>query len=190
MRFNVLTYLDGIEQALEQVPRNSRTAFAVWCAEALWRSARSYIASKINPSEYLALSDALKYLWDSAAGVHVAHPSSDQILQNCEEISWSEDDVNEDDQTMNFIAVEAVNAILHALESCASSSSVSAAKCAECVINTLDRQLSDELFVDSNTEVVYTHPTMLAELDRQGKMLEHLRNSLGLSHEQSHLFRK
>src|SRR5205085_12701889 len=99
-------------------------------------------------------------------------------------IDWQEENVADDEQMINRYAIEAMASLCCALDTCRTGSALSAAKAAENVINKLDLQLSDELQVNNYSEEIWSDPKWQAELERQRKMLDFLRDNHGLKFEQ------
>jgi len=189
MQFDIISYIEGIQRSLERLRPQGRIAFAVWCADALVRDVREYLAAKTDPAQLSAVEESLAYLWNCASG----HKPTDTVIcpleKACAAVGWAEENVADNEQATNFYAIEAINSLMQALDTCRRGSAVSGAKAAESMINKLDRQLSDELVVDSYTDTIFSHPTMKAELERQQKMLSLLQNTPGLKGEHKTLFR-
>jgi hypothetical protein len=188
MPFNIVSYIDSLQRSLERLQLQERIAFAVWCADALFREVSYYLAAKTDVTQSSAVQEALDYLWKCASGDKPVDTEVRRLERACGEIGWAEEDVVENEQAMNFYAIEAINSLMHALETCRTGSTLSAAKAAESVINKLDRQLSEELFVDSYSEAIWSDARWKGELERQQKMLDFLRDCPGLKPEQKMLF--
>ena len=48
MQFDISLYIEWLRQSLERLPLQGRIAFAVWCAEALYREVRGYLVAKTD----------------------------------------------------------------------------------------------------------------------------------------------
>jgi hypothetical protein len=189
MPFNIVSYIDGLRRSLERLRPQGRIAFAVWCADALFREVRDYLAAKTDPTQRLALQEAFDFLWKCASGDKPVDAEVHRLEEACAAIDWGEENVADDEQVINRHAIQAIGSLAWALDTCRTGSALSAARAAECVINKLDLQLSDELFVDSYSEAIWSDPKWKAELKSQQKMLDFLRDSPGLEPDQKTLFR-
>jgi hypothetical protein len=189
MPFNISSYIDGLRRSLEKLPPQARVAFAVWCADALFREVRDYLAGKTSPTQRVEVQEAIDYLWKCASGHKPVDAELRRLEQACAAIDWSEENVANEEQVINVFAIEAIGSLCCALEACRTGSALSAAKAAENVINKLDWELSDELFVDSYSEAIWSDPKWKAELERQQKMLAFLQSQPGLTERQSRMFR-
>jgi hypothetical protein len=190
MPFNIASYIDGLRRSLDKLPPQARVAFAVWCAYELFREVRDYLAGKTDPTQRLAVQEAFDYVWKCASGHKPVDAEINRLEQVCAAIDWGEEKVAGDEELINVFAIEAIGSLCCALETCRTGSALSAAKAAENVLNKLDWQLSNELFVDSYSEAIWSEPKWKAELERHEKMLVFLRNQPGLTEAQSGMFRK
>jgi len=190
MSFNISSYIDGLQRSLESLRPQGRIAFAVWCADALFRRVRDYLAAKTDATQLSTVQEAFDYLWKCASGDTPLNAEVCRLEQACGRLGWAEEDVADNEQAINFYAIEAISSLCCALDTCRTGSALSAAKAAESVINKLDRQLSEELFVDSYSEPIWLHPMWKAELEAQKKMLDFLQHNPGLKVEQKTLFRE
>jgi hypothetical protein len=190
MRFNISSYTESLQRSLDRLRQQGRVAFAVWCADALLREVRDYLAAKIDATEYSAVQEVLEYLWKCASGDKPADNVVRRLEQACTAIDWAAEDIADNEQEINFYAIEAISSLCCALDTCKTGSALSATKAAENVMNKLDRQLSDELFTDSYSEAIWSDPKWKAELERQQKMLDFLQHNPGLKPEQKTLFRE
>jgi hypothetical protein len=189
MPFDISSYIEGLQRTLDRLRPQSRIAFAVWCADALFREVRGYLAAKTDALQRSAVQEAFDYLWGCASGDKPVDAEVRRLEQACAEIDWGEENVTDDEQDINVYAIEAISSLCCALGTCRTGSALSAAKAAENVLNKLDFQLSDELFVDNYSEAIWSDPKWKAELERQQKMLDFLRDNPGLNPEQRTLFR-
>src|SRR5262245_5739447 len=189
MPFSISSYIDGLQRSMESLRPQARTAFAVWCADALFWEVRDYLATKIDRTQLSVVQEAFDYLWKWASGETPVDTEVPGLEQACGEVGWAEEDVADNEQVMNFYAIEAITSLCCALETCKTGSALSAAKAAESVLNKLDRQLSEELFVDSYSETIWSDPKWKAELERQARMLAFLGNQPGLTQGQTRMFR-
>jgi hypothetical protein len=190
MLFNISSYIDGLRGALEKLPPQARVAFAVWCADALCREVRDYLARKTDDTQRLEVQEAIDYLWKCASSHKPADVEVRRLEQDCAAIDWGEENVGAGEEVTNVFAIEAMSALCCALETCRTGSALSAAKTAENVINKLDWQLSNELLTIGYPQAISSHPTWKAELERQQKMLDFLRDNAGLKPDQKMLFRE
>lgn len=191
MPFDISSYREGLQRSLERLRPQGRVAFAVWCADALFREVRDYLAAKCTPKEFSAVEEAFEYLWKCASGEEPVETAEASRLEHaCAEIDWGEESVAGDEELINFYAIEAISSLCCALETCRTGSALSAAQTAERVLNKLDRQLSNELNADGYSEDIWSHPEWQAELERQQKMLDFLRHNPALKPEQKTLFRE
>lgn len=190
MPFNITSYIDGLRGALEKLPPTARVAFAVWCADALVREVRDYLAGKTDGTHRLAVQEAIDYLWKFASGHKPVEAEASRLEQACAAIDWGEESVAAGEEVINVFAIEAIGSLCCALETCRTGSALSAAKAAENVLNKLDWQLSNELFVDSYSEAIWSDPKWKAELESQQKMLDFLGDNPSLKPEQKTLFRE
>jgi hypothetical protein len=161
----------------------------VWCATALLQEVREYLAAKVGPNADSTVQEAMNYLWSCASGdVEASESDVSRLEQACAKIVWSQEDVAEDQQATDIYAIEAISCLINALDACRTGSALSAAKSAECMLNKLDRQLSED-HGRSSTDAVFSDPRMRAELERQGKMLAYLQNHGALTKGQELIFR-
>jgi hypothetical protein len=190
MKFHVASYIDGLRRALDALPPQSRTAFAVWCAIALLQEVRKYLAAKSGANADRTVQEAMDYLWSCASGdVEASESDVSRLQRACAEIGWSEADIADDEQATDIYAIEAVSCLMNALDTCRTGSALSAAKSAECMINTLDRQLSED-HGRSSTDAVFSDARMRAELERQERMLTYLQSHRALTKGQKLIFRE
>jgi hypothetical protein len=190
MLFNIFSYIDGLRRSLDNLRPQGRIAFAVWCADALFQEVREYLAAKTNATQLSTVQEAFECLWKCASGDAPVDTEVRRLEQACGELCWSEESVADNEQTMNFYAIEAVSSLCCAMETCRTNSALSAAKAAENVLNKLDRQLSEELFVNSYSEAIWSDPKWKRELESQEKMLNFLQGRPGLTEGQKHMFRE
>ncbi len=130
------------------------------------------------------------YVWSRALGRKPSDVDVDAIQRACAAVDWPVENVADCEQSLNFYAIEAMSSLCSALDVCRNGSVLSAAQCAEFVLNKLDRQVSNELFVQSYSQAVWSDSKWSAELTRQGKMLELLQSGRGISAEEKSLFRE
>jgi hypothetical protein len=149
MQFNISSYMDGLQRSLGRLLPQGRIAFAVWCADALFREVCDYLAAKTDATQRLAVQEALDYLWRCASGDKPVDAEVRRLEEICAAIDWGEENVADNEQVVNRYAIEALSSLCCALDTCRTGSALSAAKAAENVLNKLDFQLSDELFVDN-----------------------------------------
>lgn len=190
MPFNIFSYIDGLQRSLESLRPQGRIAFAVWCADALFREVHDYLVAKTAATQRSAVQEAFDHLWKCASGKKPVDTEVRRLEQACAEIDWGEENVADHEQVINRYAIEAISSLCCALETCRTGSALSAAKAAENVLNKLDLHLSDELFVDSSSKAIWSDPRWKAELERQQKMLDFLRDNPGLKPDQKTLFRE
>jgi hypothetical protein len=190
MPFDIDSYINDLRDALEKLTPQARVGFAVWCADALFREVRDYLAGKTDRTELLAVQEAVEYLWKFAWGKKPVDSEVHRLEQACGAIDWDEEMVTESEDVMNVSAIEALNSLCWALETCRTGSALSAVKAAENILNKLDWQLSCELFVHTYSEAIWSDPRWKAELASQQKMLDFLRDNPSLKTEQKTLFRE
>jgi len=190
MSFNISSYIEGLRRCLEKLPPQARVAFAVWCANELFREVRDYLARKTEPTQRLAVQEAFDRLWKSASGHEPVNAEISRLEQVCAAIDWGEDNVAGNEELINRFAIEGISSLCCALEACRTGSAQIAAKAAENVLNKLDWQLCNELLVDNYSEAIWSDPKWKAELESQQKMLDFLRDNLGLKPEQKTMFRE
>ena len=191
MRFNIVSYIEGLRHSLERLPTQARIAFSVWCADALFQSVSDYLEEKGGHNAVSGAQEALDYLWGCASGnMECSEQQIAEFEAVCGQIAWAEEVVRDDEQARNVYAIEAISSLIYALDACRTGSAASAAKAAESAINKLDRQISEELKTASYSEPIFSHPVMRRELQRHAEMLEFLQACGGFSKEQRLLFRQ
>lgn len=141
MAFDVSEYIEEIQQKLNELPPVSRVGFAVWCADALFQRVCTYLAAKTHSEHFAFIMKAFDCLWVCASGETCQVAEAHRLELACAAIDWGDENVADEEQVINWFAIEAMGGLCCALNTCASGSSWSAAKAAENVLNQLDLQL-------------------------------------------------
>lgn len=188
MTFDITLYTNSLCNSLDRLTNTGKISFSAWCTDYLFHGVASYIIHKTSADHYAIIHESLEYLWICAMGETPSVARIDHLEKACDNVTWQEEDVADDEQTLNFYALDAFSALTYSFDTCRSNSSTSAAKTAVAVINTLDWTINAELGYDT-TELIFSTPKMQSELERQQMMVEYLRTSSGLKADQHRLFR-
>jgi hypothetical protein len=162
----IIDYIDGLSRRLAVLPPASRTAFSLWCTEALFHFS-SFLAT-FDPEMPPAIRAYLDASWKALQGGPT--PDSDPLRKRLSAIRWDPDDVDEDDAEASAGAVELTEALTCLFGTQARGDARLAAQTAERVINALDYRLS---MVEGVDQPMDAQP-MRDEVARQERALQAL----------------
>lgn len=189
MEFDIVKYTNNAEYRLTQISIEGRIAFAAWCAQGLIDESLPFLLKYLQFEDLEAMQEAILMMWRASGGEPIPVDTHERVRVQCMSFFWLQVGFSDQEIVQSFSADQALNSVLLALDVCNSGSPSNAALAAECWINVLDRQLTDELQTNSYTEIIFQHPKMTSEIARQQRMLDYLEENGGLRQNEKRLFR-
>ncbi|MBX9660234.1 MAG: hypothetical protein K2X00_16855 [Nitrospiraceae bacterium] len=165
-KFVVTQYIDELQGKLAVVSRHAKVAFAIWCAQHLVESIQIVLQEL---GEIETIFEAIKFVKRAEdPDGQVDEESFLLFTSHLEGFDFTGLGLSPSTKFgFDVVTIEAVTAVLFALQVCKNDSAECAARCAECVLNSYDRVLSERLRVHSNSQEVFEDPSMKAEIARQ-----------------------